>query len=38
MIWPYLEKYYELDLEKYFERLITLSHDGILIKCFLHLR
>jgi hypothetical protein len=28
MIWPYLEKYYGLDLEKYSARLITLSHDG----------
>jgi hypothetical protein len=25
-IWPYSEKYYELDLEKYSARPITLSH------------
>ena len=29
-IWPYLEKHYELNLEKYSARPITLSHDGIL--------
>ena len=29
-IWPYWTKYYELNLEKYPVRLITLSHDGIL--------
>jgi hypothetical protein len=27
-IWPYLGKYYELDLKKYSARPITLSHDG----------
>jgi hypothetical protein len=30
-IWPYSGKYYELNLEKYHARPITLSHDGILI-------
>ena len=30
-------KYYELDLEKYSARAITLSHDGILTNVFLRL-
>jgi hypothetical protein len=27
-------KYYELNMEKYSARPITLSHDGILTNCF----
>jgi hypothetical protein len=31
-------KYYELTLEKYSARPITLSHDGILTKDLMHVR
>ena len=35
-IWPYLGgEYYELNMEKYSARPITLSHDGILTNVFL---
>ena len=38
MIWPYLEKYYELNLEKYPAMPITLSYDGILTNRLLRLK
>jgi hypothetical protein len=37
-IWPYLEKYYGLNLEKYSARPITLSYDGILTNWFLRVK